>query len=102
MQKYLFSACLLLFVLVCGSNISQCQAATTEIEVVAPGTTGTLVVYSTVNGTRQELLRTPAYVGRNGCSVDKCEGDGKTPVGVYEIRRGFGLATPPVVNIAYT
>ena len=103
MQRYLFSVCLLLFVLVCGSSgISQCQAATTEIEVVASGTTGTLVVYSTANGTRQELLRTQAYVGRNGCSVDKREGDGKTPVGVYEIRRGFGLATPPVVNIAYT
>lgn len=103
MQKYLFSVCLLFFVLVCGSSgISQCQAATTQIEVVAPGTTGTLVVYSTANGTRQELLRTQAYVGRNGCSVDKREGDGKTPVGVYEIRRGFGLATPPAAGIAYT
>ena len=41
-------------------------------------------------------------MGRNGCDTDKREGDGKTPVGVYEIRRGFGLNTPPAVSIDYT
>lgn len=103
MQRSSFSICLILFALVCGSNgISQCQAATTQIDVVASGTTATLVVYSAANGMRQELLRTQAYVGRNGCSAEKREGDGKTPVGVYEIRRGFGLTTPPAVGIAYT
>ena len=103
MQKALISACLGLFALLCGSNgMSECRAADTQIEVVAAGTTGTLVVYSTATGTRKELLRTEAYVGKNGCDTDKHEGDGKTPVGVYEIRRGFGLNTPPAVSIAYT
>ena len=86
MQKALIMAGLFLFGLLCGSNgISQCSAAEIEIEVVAADTTGTLVVYST-----------------NGCDTDKHEGDGKTPVGVYEIRRGFGLNTPPAVSIDYT
>ena len=103
MQKALIMACLFLFGLICGSNgISQCSAAETQIEVVAADTTGTLVVYSTASGKREELLRTEAYVGRNGCDTDKHEGDGKTPVGVYEIRRGFGLNMPPAVSIDYT
>ena len=103
MQKALIMAGLFLFGLLCGSNgISQCSAAEIEIEVVAADTTGTLVVYGTNNGKREELLRTDAYVGRNGCDTDKREGDGKTPVGVYEIRRGFGLNTPPAVSIDYT
>ena len=103
MQKALIMAGLFLFGLLCGSNgISACSAAEIEIEVVAADTTGTLVVYGTNNGKRAELLRTDAYVGRNGCDTDKHEGDGKTPVGVYEIRRGFGLNTPPAVSIAYT
>ena len=103
MQKLLFSACFAFFVLIySGNGMSQGLAAAPQIEVVGSDTTATLVVYTTANGKRQELLRTQANVGRNGCSDTKREGDGKTPVGVYEIRCGFGLATPPVVNIAYT
>lgn len=104
MQKALIMAGLFLFGLLCGSNgISACSAAEIEIEVVAADTTGTLVVYGTNNnGKREELMRTEAYVGRNGCDTDKREGDGKTSVGVYEIRRGFGLNTPPAVSIDYT
>lgn len=103
MQKTLFLVCLLLVMIVSGcATRNQKQNAPTEIEVVAAGTTGTLVVYSNKDGKREELLRTAAYVGKNGCDTDKHEGDGKTPVGVYEIRRGFGLNTPPAVSIAYT
>ena len=103
MQKALVMVCIAFLGLFCGSNgMSECKAADTQIEVVAAGTTGTLVVYSTANGKREELLRTEAYVGKNGCDTDKHEGDGKTPVGVFEIRRGFGLNTPPAVSIDYT
>lgn len=103
MQKAPIMACLFLLGLLCGSTgINECSAAETHIEVVAADPTGTLVVYSTASGKREELLRTEAYVGRNGCDTDKREGDGKTPVGVYEIRRGFGLNTPPAVSIDYT
>ena len=103
MRKIFFPICLLFLMIICGCNSkSDWQNAPTQIEVVASGTTGTLVVYANANGKREELLRTDAYVGKNGCSTEKREGDGKTPVGVYEIRRGFGLAMPPAVNIAYT
>ena len=105
MRKALLPICVFFLVTMwaCESQSqSEWQAAPTQIEVVASGTSGTLTVFSNSNGKRQELLRTDAYVGRNGCSTEKREGDGKTPVGMYEIRRGFGLATPPAVNIAYT
>ena len=103
MQKTLVMVCFVLFALLCGYNgLNECRAADTQIEVVAADTTGTLVVYGTNNGKREELMRTEAYVGKNGCDTDKREGDGKTPVGVYEIRRGFGLNTPPAVSIDYT
>ena len=103
MQKALVLICIMLLMIVSGcATKSVWQAAPVQIEVVAAGTTGTLVVYQNMNGKRQELLRTNAYVGKNGCDTDKREGDGKTPVGVFAIRRGFGLATPPQVGIAYT
>ncbi len=105
MRKTLLTICVFFLVTMwacAGMCQSEWQAAPTQIEIVASGTTGTLTVYSNSNGKRTELLRTDAYVGRNGCSTEKREGDGKTPVGVYEIRRGFGLSTPPAVSIAYT
>ena len=103
MQKILVYPLAVFFALIFSCIVmGECQAAPTQIEVVAADTTGTLVVYSNKDGKRQELLRTQAYVGRNGCDTDKREGDGKTPVGVFEIRRGFGLNTPPAVSINYT
>lgn len=101
MQKSLFLVILLLLIIASGCA-SKPISQRVQIEVVAAGTTGTLVVYRIWHDVREELLRTDAYVGKNGCDIDKREGDGKTPVGVFEIRRGFGLATPPKVGIAYT
>lgn len=101
MQKALVLICIMLLMIV-GGCATKTITQSIEIEVVASGTTGTLVVYRSTPGKREELLRTEAYVGKNGCDTDKREGDGKTPVGVFAIRRGFGLATPPQVGIAYT
>ena len=39
-----------------------------------------------LEGKRQELLRTDAYVGKNGCSTDKHEGDGMTPETTFATR----------------
>lgn len=103
MQKLTFFCCLLLPLIMsaCNRN-SEWQAAPTQIEVVASGTTATLTVYENSNGSRKQLLQTEAFVGRQGCSPEKREGDGKTPVGVYEIRRAFGLAPAPATSIPYT
>ncbi|MBV8691881.1 MAG: hypothetical protein JOY57_09505 [Actinobacteria bacterium] len=42
-----------------------------------------------------------AYVGRNGFSSDKHEGDGTTPVGVYGFGTAFGTAANPGVHLTY-
>jgi len=103
MQKLTLLFCLLLLPAISACNRDNAwQTAPTQIEVVASGTTATLTVFANSNGHRQQLLQTEAFVGRNGCSPDKREGDGKTPTGVYEIRRAFGIAPAPATGIAYT
>lgn len=50
-----------------------------------------------------EAFRTEdGWVGRNGVTNQKKEGDGKTPVGVYEMRRAFGIAPKPQTAFPYT
>ncbi len=46
----------------------------------------------------------PAVIGRNGLADpgDKKEGDGKTPQGIYDIRRSFGYDTHFSTGIDYT
>ena len=46
------------------------------------------------DGSWQQILSTPAYVGRNGLCLDAdhAEGCGQTPIGVYRFNRAFGIA----------
>lgn len=37
------------------------------------------------------ILKTDAFIGKNGMTVDKKEGDGKTPKGIYEFGLAFGM-----------
>ena len=37
------------------------------------------------------ILKTKAYIGINGVSINKREGDGKTPLGIYKIGSSFGI-----------
>jgi L,D-peptidoglycan transpeptidase YkuD (ErfK/YbiS/YcfS/YnhG family) len=37
----------------------------------------------------------PAVIGKNGMSDDKMEGDGKTPIGLYELGEAFGTKHAP-------
>ncbi len=43
----------------------------------------------------------PAVLGRKGVSLDKHEGDGKTPVGVYALGTTFGYAVSSQTSMPY-
>ena len=55
------------------------------------------------DGSWQQILSTPAYVGRNGLCLDAdhAEGCGQTPIGVYRFNRAFGIAADPGCAIPY-
>lgn len=44
-------------------------------------------------------LSTKAYIGRNGTTDNKVEGDGKTPIGIFELGKIFGFADKEKVDI---
>ena len=53
------------------------------------------------DGAWQQLLRTGAYVGRNGFGKTR-EGDAKTPRGIYRFTKAFGIAPDPGSRLPYT
>ena len=38
----------------------------------------------------KEIIKTEAFIGKNGITANKIEGDGKTPEGIYELGLVFG------------
>lgn len=48
-----------------------------------------------------EKWQTSGYVGRNGITTDKHEGDGKTPIGIYDFGLAFGIEKNPGAKIPY-
>ena len=48
-----------------------------------------------------EKWQTSGYIGRNGLTTDKHEGDGKTPIGVYDLGLAFGVEKNPGTKIPY-
>lgn len=52
---------------------------------------GTLYRYERTSSSEWELIdSTDVNVGRNGSACDKKEGDGKSPLGIFPLRRVFG------------
>lgn len=45
------------------------------------------------------ILKTDAFIGKNGMTVDKKEGDGKTPKGIYELGLAFGMHDKKQISI---
>ncbi|MBR4758520.1 MAG: hypothetical protein IK078_00025 [Lachnospiraceae bacterium] len=54
-------------------------------------------------GEWEQVLSTPAYVGKNGLCLDKDhkEGCGQTPIGTYHFNKAFGIADDPGCAIPY-
>ena len=44
-------------------------------------------------------IKTPAYIGKNGVTKNKIEGDGKTPLGKYELGSILGTHSCSELNI---
>ncbi len=42
-----------------------------------------------------------AFVGKEGVTNEKREGDSKTPLGLYKLSRGFGIKDNPGTNLDY-
>ena len=49
-----------------------------------------------------EVLKSHAFIGKNGWTDRKRAGDGKTPTGVYTFTKAFGINRDPGCHIDYT
>ena len=56
---------------------------------------GRLEVYEN----NEKILKTEAFIGRNGATKNKVEGDGKTPIGKYERGLCFGTHEEKEISI---
>jgi L,D-peptidoglycan transpeptidase YkuD (ErfK/YbiS/YcfS/YnhG family) len=65
--------------------------------VLADGGASSAVVYAfeRIGDAWVERVRTNGFVGRNGASRAKKEGDGKTPIGFFSFGAAFGTADDP-------
>lgn len=68
-------------------------------------TTATISMHERdADGNWQQLLSSPAYIGRNGlCDPEtRQEGCGQTPYGIYRFNKAFGISPDPGCAIPYT
>ncbi len=72
-------------------NYSFAANTSQIIDVRTKGRTGTLTLYNKSGSHFNRQLSTSCYVGRNGITSNKKEGDGKTPAGVYTLGQAFGV-----------
>ncbi len=73
--------------------------------VVALGQTGSaakIYAFEKKDGTWTQAVMVDGFVGRNGVSSSKVEGDGETPAGVYSLSKAFGVAPDPGSKTPYT
>lgn len=68
---------------------------------VGEKTTAWVSMYEKINGELQQIMTTPAFIGKNGLGKTK-EGDNKTPVGVFHFDKALGIAPDPGCKIPYT
>ena len=58
-----------------------------------------LIFYENREGRFYKVLETEAFIGKNGMTEEKREGDGKTPKGVYELGLAFGIHDRKAISI---
>jgi L,D-peptidoglycan transpeptidase YkuD (ErfK/YbiS/YcfS/YnhG family) len=58
--------------------------------------------YERSDGVWTLRLEAKGFFGKNGVSVNKREGDGATPAGIYTFGRAFGIASDPGSATGYT
>lgn len=89
------------------SILKQQKVKSSQLIIVeAPhesSTKATLKMYEKQGSVWKQVFHTQAVVGKNGMRMNKVEGDGKTPMGLYPLRGAFGTKSKPVgVDYPYT
>ena len=84
-------------------NLPAAQNANQLFVVAQVGekTTAWVSMHQKINGTWQEIMTTPGFIGKNGLGKTR-EGDAKTPVGTFHFTKAFGIATNPGCRLPYT
>ncbi|MEL7624413.1 MAG: L,D-transpeptidase family protein [Clostridiales bacterium] len=72
------------------------------ITVGQAGPHATIYAYEKTDGAWVEKYKMEGFVGRNGITSSKREGDGETPAGVYSLSKPFGTAADPGSLLPYT
>jgi len=54
-----------------------------------------------INDTWVKKVSANGYIGKNGITDNKKEGDGKTPTGLYDLGTAFGIASNPGTKLSY-
>jgi len=87
------------------SFASKLKVANQTDQIITVAGTGgyncKVVLHKKINEAWKEIVSVNGYVGKNGISDSKKEGDGKTPTGVYTFGTGFGVASNPGSKIPY-
>lgn len=73
----------------------------TELITVTGNGTYRLTLYKKVNGLFEKKLSTPCYIGKNGMTKNKTEGDMATPIGIFNINLAFGILDNPGTALKY-
>ncbi len=71
------------------------------LDVQATGNTGTLTMYNKNGNSFTKVSSANCYVGKNGVTSNKIQGDYKTPAGVYTLGQAFGVASDPGSTRSY-
>lgn len=87
-------------------DVSKLKAAEdTDKLIITVGQAGpnaTTYAYEKTDGAWVEKYKMEGFVGRNGITSSKREGDGETPAGVYSLSKPFGTAADPGSLLPYT
>ncbi len=73
----------------------------TELITVTGNGTYLLTLYKKVNGLFKKKLSATCYIGKNGMTKNKTEGDMSTPLGKFDITRAFGIFDNPGTALKY-
>ena len=114
-----------MLIIACWTSVLFSQNETIEFEVdektnvvlsdISGDSDKVIIVNSVENGYRADVrayekiddvwklrYHTDGFLGRNGVTKDKMEGDGATPLGIYTFGRAFGVADDPGSILHYT
>lgn len=104
-KKTLWICCLLLCAGAAGVCFWACRGPVTERKVVVEGRgdRASVSAWQRRGDKWSEVFRTDeGYIGWNGITDNKREGDLAVPAGEFELRRAFGTVENPETNLAYT